>query len=308
MVDALLGIHHVTAISNDAQATFDFYAKTLGLRFVKKTVNQDDPTSYHLYFGDAKGNPGSALTFFIWDLPRATNGNEEIRSVEFAIPRDSLDYWKNRLKSLDISFEETERFGVFVLTLRDRQGLAIELVPTTALDHAEVWDRIVPAEHAIRGFAGVSITHATPAQTSDFARRTLGFESQRVEGACERLQAGNQFVDIVTNPDAPIARMGSGSIHHVAFRTRDDRHHIEWQNRLRKNHANVTEVIDRFYFKSIYFREPGGTLFEIATDQPGFLADEKFDELGSRLQLPPWFETARKQIEQQLPRFETTLP
>lgn len=301
------GIHHVTAIASNAQATHDFYTMVLGLRFVKKTVNFDDPNVYHLYFGDATGKPGTILTFFNWKLPNGTRGTESIQSMAFQVPMDSLDYWKKRLRGASLSFESDTAFQEDLLRFSDPSGLPIELVAQANQIDSKPWEKsLVPIEHAIRGICGVTLSHTGFVTTAEFLENTLGFKPKnKSENGRYRFETGKSFVDVRVQPDAPRAQMGSGSIHHVAFRAKDENHQLEWHTFLTKKGVDVTPVVERFYFKSIYFHEPGGTLFEIATDPPGFLVDQSVEQLGRELTLPPWYEKFRVQIQKQLPELKT---
>ncbi len=303
------GIHHVTAISGGAQRNLDFYVGTLGLRMVKKTVNFDDPGTYHLYYGDGGGNPGSIMTFFPWaNAPKGTQGAGQLTAASFSVPEDSLDYWKNRLSGDGASFDEPEhRFGNTVLPFADPDGMRLELVANR--DGREPWgDGTVPPENAIRGFHGVTLSVANPERTAEVMTEHLGFREAASENGRIRYEAGEGgsggFVDVAEGSSDSDGRMGVGTVHHVAFRVPD----YEAQESLREEIAalgfDVTPVLDRNYFRSIYFREPGGALFEIATDPPGFTADEPLDELGTNLKLPPWLESRRERIEAALPSLE----
>ena len=318
------GIHHVTAIAGDPQANLDFYTRVLGLRLVKKTVNFDDPGSYHFYFGDAAGTPGTILTFFPW--PGAYPGrvgDGMAAATAFAIPAASLDYWMERLAGLHDDFDAPKsRLGDQVLTLRDPDGLILELVAgedipappaveaNTAVGDGRIensWDyATVPAEHRVRGFHSVTLCVAGLEPTAKLLTETFGYEAAGNEP--ERLRfrspagAHAAVVDLSRQADPPPhGRIGRGTVHHVAFRAKDEQQQLEWREAIAALGFNVTDVLDRQYFRSIYFREPGGVLFEIATDPPGFQTDEAFEELGTHLKLPPWLEPQRQHIERRLP-------
>lgn len=300
------GIHHVTAISGEPQRNVDFYVGVLGLRMVKKTVNFDDPGTYHLYYGDEDGNPGSIMTFFPWaNAPRGTQGTGQLTVTSFSIPENSLDFWTDRLAENSVSFDEPEtRFGNTILSFADPDGMRLELAANR--DGREPWrGGTVPAENAVRGFHDVTLSVAIPERTAEVMMEHLGFRETATENECIRYEAGEggsgNFVDVVGGAVDSAGRMGVGTVHHVAFRVPD----YETQERLREEIAalgfDVTPVLERNYFRSIYFREPGGVLFEIATDPPGFTDDEPLDELGANLKLPPWLEARRERIEQALP-------
>lgn len=313
MTDTLPGIHHVTSIVGEPQQNVDFYTGVLGLRLVKVTVNFDMPQTYHFYYGDGAGSPGTILTVFTWpNMPQRPAGNGQITVTGFAIAPDSVDYWQERLAKRGVQTEEpTERFGETVIAFSDPDGLRYELVadPSAPLRTAVAWPAMpVPEEHALRGFSGITISAKSAAPTGAILTTLLGLKTVGREGNRARYQIGEgvdrAMVDIVENPDNPRGREGVGTVHHVAWRTPDDEAQAAWRERVGAAGIGVTPVRDRQYFRSIYFREPGGVLFEIATDPPGFQVDESFEELGSSLKLPPWLEPQRAEIEQVLPSFE----
>jgi catechol 2,3-dioxygenase-like lactoylglutathione lyase family enzyme len=309
------GIHHVTAIAGDPQANLDFYTQVLGLRLVKKTVNFDDPGSYHFYFGDAVGTPGTILTFFPW--PGAYPGrvgDGMAAATSFAIPAPSLDYWLERLAELHDDFDAPQpRLGEEVLTLRDPDGLTLELIAADNADTAispaaeRDWEYVsVPAEHRLRSFHSVTLCVADVEPTAKLLAETFGYKAAGEETDRLRFRSPSgthaAIVDLRRQSDPPPhGRMGAGTVHHVAFRARDAQQQLEWREAIAALGFNVTPVLDRQYFRSIYFREPGGVLFEIATDPPGFQADEVWEELGTHLKLPPWLESQRQHIERRLP-------
>lgn len=305
MKPTLPGIHHVTAITADAQQNLDFYCGVLGLRMVKLTVNFDDPKSYHLYYGDASGRPGSIMTFFAWaGARRGQVGTPQVTATAFAAPKGSLAYWGERLREKDVAFEEVGNcFGETLLGFNDPDGMRLEIVAAseTHADHSGP----VPHEHAIQGFHGVTISGEGHAHTARLLTETMGFRAEGSEGNRFRYRAGTgsyaSIVDLVCAPDARHGSMGAGVVHHVAFRTPDDAQQAAWRAELTGLGFNISPVMDRSYFHSIYFREPGGVLFEIATDVPGFATDESPDGLGTRLQLPAQYEEHRQQLEKLLP-------
>lgn len=304
----ILGIHHVTAIAGDPQTNLDFYAGVMGLRLVKLTVNFDDPGTYHLYYGDGSGRPGTILTFFPWpDSPKGRRGAGQVTETSFAIPAGSVQYWVDRLKSYDIALEGPfERFGEQVISFSDPDGLRIELVATTrANDDRAYAAGPIPIEHAIRGFHSATLSEADTRPTAALLLDTMGFQLVGEEGNRARYAIGSgdaaAMVDIVRWKDAAPGTIAAGSVHHIAWRTASDAQQQAWLNELHRLHHPVSPVMDRKYFHSIYFREPGHILFEIATDPPGFTVDEKLEELGSHLVLPPWLETSRSKLEGILP-------
>ena len=301
------GIHHVTAIADDPQKNVDFYSGVLGLRLVKKTVNFDDPGSYHLYYGDAAGNPGTIMTFFSWPgAPRGRIGTGQVSATPFAIPEDSLGYWTERLVEHGVRFEQPEkRFDETVVVFEDPDGLAVELVARLRGDGGEAWEESpVPAEHAIRGIPGVTLSERSTEVTTDLLTNLLGFEKVAEEDGRTRYlttSSGGNFADVLDRPDGPRGLTAVGTVHHVAWRAPDDETQEEWREEILHHGLHVTPILDRSYFHSIYFREPGGVLFEIATDPPGFTIDENKEHLGENLKLPPWLEKDREHIEQVLP-------
>jgi glyoxalase family protein len=343
----VFGIHHVTAITSDPQRNIDFYANYLGLRFVKLTVNQDDPTSYHLYYGDELGRPGTILTFFHWpDAPRGHRGTSEVVATSFLIPENSINYWIDRLKSKQIEFRGPyKRFddSEQVITLHDPDGLELELVAHKSAEarSGNVWkEGPIPVEHAIRGFYSVTLSEEGYERTASILTDELGFIPTRKDGSRFRYQitttnttetsssaasavtqkekdddeeeiqeirrgegaAAANIVDVLCLPYTQQAVIGIGSVHHVAWRTPTDKQQKILRHNIVRAGLNATPVIDRFYFHSVYFREPGGILFEIATNPPGFAIDEKAEDLGTRLVLPPWLESMRKDLEKILPQ------
>lgn len=310
-IEPVLGIHHVTAITGDAQGNIDFYCGVLGLRLVKLAVNFDDPSSYHLYYGDELGRPGTAMTFFAWgDARRGTIGPPQATVTAFAVARDAVGYWQVRLHEHGIATRAAvERFGEPVLAFDDPDGLHLELIGVDT-PRGVPWARgPVPVEHAIHGFHSVTLSEAQHEATGALMTEVMGCCAVASEGNRYRYRAGDgigAFVDVVEHPEPGHGAMGTGVVHHVAFRARDAAHQSVLYTMVAARAGRISEVMDRVYFQSIYFREPGGVLFEIATDGPGFTADETVEQLGSALKLPPWYEARRGAIEAGLPRI--TLP
>jgi glyoxalase family protein len=305
----LLGLHHITAIAADPKTNLDFYTRVLGLRFVKKSVNQDDPGTYHLYYGDNVGSPGTALTFFPWQgLRRGRPGTGQAYATGFSIPATSLAYWQKRLADLKVGTESVEaRFGDQVLAFADPDGMRLELVATAEPDpRTPAPSTDVPAEHGIRGFHSSTLALNDALPTATMLTQIMGYRLLAQEGHRARytVAAGGPgtYVDLFTDPKLPRGLNGAGTVHHIAFRVADDAQHLAAHELLVTAGAHVSPVIDRAYFKSIYYREPAGVLFEIATDQPGFAIDESVETLGQKLSLPPRLEPHRAEIEAALPK------
>ncbi len=313
MTSKSTGIHHITAVAADPQENLDFYGGVLGLRFLKRTVNFDDPGTYHFYYGDYRGNPGTILTFFPWGsaAARGRPGIGQAVSIRFSLAPDSLWYWKQRLSAFGLQPQDRRSpFGERVLSLQDPDGISVDLVENPE-EPREGWESSsVPPEHALRGFLGVGLAVAGYEGTASLLTEELGFEAGEQRGEVfryhNRQAPGSTVVDIFCRPTAPEGRMGAGAVHHVAWRVGSDAEQTELRGRLLKRGLNVTPSIDRHYFHSIYFREPGGLLFEVATDPPGFAVDEPLDALGRDLMLPPQHEGKRSIIEELLP--EVTIP
>ena len=309
MSEAILGIHHVTAIASDPRRNLDFYTEVLGLRLVKKTVNFDDPGTYHLYFGDELGRPGTILTFFPWPLARrGERGAGQATTTALAVPQGSLGWWRERLERLSVPVETPRRrFDEEALALLDPDGLRLELVAAAAAGGADAWlGGPVPAERAVRGVHSVALTVTEAAPTAELLTDGLGLrpageEPGRLRFATAGPAAIGSRVDLLPRPDAAPGRVAAGSVHHVAWRVAGDRQQEDWRRRLGERGLGVTPVQDRSYFRSIYFREPGGVLFEIATDGPGFATDERPSQLGAELKLPTWLEPHRDRIAAALP-------
>ena len=305
------GIHHVTAMASDPQANVDFYTGVLGLRLVKRTVNFDDPGTYHLYYGDEVGHPGTILTFFPWPgARRGVQGAGQATVTSFSVPEGSLGYWTERLSRLGVDFQEPRpRFDEEVLTVLDPDGLRLELVARAEADDRAPWlGGGVPAEHAIRGFEGVTLTEWNAQVTEEVLAGTLGFRRVAEAGDRIRFEVGaggpGTRVDVLAAPSAVRGHVSAGTVHHVAWRSADEPDQLAWREAISETGLYVTPVLDRQYFRSIYFREPGGVLFEIATDPPGFTRDETAETLGTALKLPPWLEPSRERIQAALPPIE----
>jgi glyoxalase family protein len=303
------GIHHVTCITGDVQKCVDFYVSVLGLRFVKKSINQDLPDTYHIYFGDYLGTPGTAMTFFGWPTwPKQKAGSGQVTTVSFQVPARSLDFWSARLKKLGVTHTRAARFGEESIAMRDPDGIEIELVGNASDDRWQAWtDSGVAKEHQIRGFHSVALTVAEGAATTELLEKTMTFHKAATEGKRTRFETGSggphAILDLIESPEGPVGEESIGTVHHVAWRTQDAGTQVAWRDLLLKAGRNVTPVIDRWYFKSIYYREPGGVLFEIATDGPGFTVDESPEKLGSTLSLPPWFQVRRERLDEILTPF-----
>jgi glyoxalase family protein len=309
MSGSTAGIHHITAIASDPSHNLRFYTSVLGLRLVKRTVNFDDPGTYHFYFGDAAGTPGSILTFFPWPgVPRGRSGNGQVSSIAFAAPPASMAFWRTHLERHDVATRDgDERFGEPVLQFADPDGLPIEIIQTGAARAGGVWPgAAIPADHALCGFHSATLAEEGYERTAHVLSDQLGFRTAGAEGnrfryvAADTAHAGT-IIDVLCAPDGARGRQGAGTVHHIAWRAADGTHQDAFRRDLVMAGLNVTPVMDRVYFQSIYFREPGGILFEIATDPPGFALDETFDHLGEGLKLPPWLERHRGEIEAALP-------
>lgn len=297
------GIHHVTALASDPQRNLDFYGGILGLRLVKKTINFDAPEVYHLYYGDERGNPGTILTFFPYvGISPGRVGKGQLTVTSFSISTNSLDYWIKRLAKYNILHEDPQtRFDdeVFIY-FEDFDGLGLELVANSKDDRKGFTYGNIPLEHSIKGFYGITLSEEGYEKTAGLLVGQMDHELIAEKGNRFRYSASGKpgdFVDILCVPDTLRGLPGAGTVHHVAFATDDQQTQVDAQSRLRKFGLNITPVLDREYFHSIYFREPGGVLFEIATLPPGFTVDEPLDHLGESLKLPPWQEPNRALIE-----------
>jgi glyoxalase family protein len=305
------GIHHITAIAGEPKRHVAFYRDALGLRLVKRTVNFDDPTTWHLYYGDETGSPGTALTFFVWDqLASGRHGSGEPQEIAFKIPESALAFWRNRLSAKGIAHQDApERFGEKIVAFTDPDGHKLEVVAAKGADKiAGRPGGDVPPEHAIRGFHGITLEVANETATGRVLTHVFGFEPAGAEGNRHRYVSKGALlgtvVDLRSTPGLPRATQGIGTVHHVAFRATGDEQEMELRRRALELGLHATDQVPRHYFRSVYFREPNGVLFEIATDDPGFTVDEPKEKLGGRVMLPPWYEQHRGRIEAALPALE----
>jgi glyoxalase family protein len=309
MESRINGIHHITAIAGDAKKNYDFYTRVLGLRMVKKTVNFDDPNTYHFYYGDENGTPGTILTFFPWgdQIPAGRRGTRQVTEIGYSVPEGSLDFWLKRLHDNRVTYNKvSEKFGEQYLTFLDPDGLKFELtVPKTADSRKPFETAEVSAEHATRGFHHITITSNKIEETAKILTDIFGYKM--VEQHVNRFRFVTDavetaaIVDLVEAPGERAGHVAGGSVHHVAFRVANDDILMEFRKKIVEAGHQITDKIDRNYFYSLYFREPGGVLFEIASDNPGFATDETVEFLGSGLMLPAQYEPRRAQIEKVLP-------
>lgn len=309
MENNILGLHHITAIAGNAKRNYEFYTKVLGLRMVKKTVNFDDPGTYHFYFGDEVGTPGTILTFFPWERVRqGRTGAGMATGIGYSVTKGSLDFWANRFKQFNIKHDEVkERFGEQYLSFKDPDGLNIDLIVPNTEDYRKPWETDeVKAGVATKGFHNVTLTLKNINATAEVLTDVLGYKLLKREGSYYRFITdaveNAAIVDILEMPDALAGLNASGTNHHVAFRVKDDNILMEYREKVLSKGLSITQKIDRDYFFSLYFREPGGVLFELATDNPGFTKDEPVQELGTHLKLPKQYEQDRPRIEKGLPQ------
>ncbi len=306
---AILGIHHVTAIAGDAQKNLDFYSGILGMRMVKKTVNFDDPLTYHLYYGDEVGHPGTLLTFFPWSSQahRGRKGAGQFTVFSFSIPHDAVAFWMERLKQMNIQTEKPfTRFDEEVISGIDYDGFQFELIAASNDTRTGWGTKQIPESKAIRGFHGVTMLQNAVEPTEEMLVTSLEFKRKGESGNRIRFETGEggsgTCIDIIVDSKAETGFMGAGIIHHVAWRTPTDESQLNVRETLIRNGVRTTPVIDRNYFHSIYFSDPPGAIFEVATDPPGFMVDESKEELGTSLKLPPQYEAMRSQLEKTLPQ------
>jgi glyoxalase family protein len=306
MQNDILGLHHITAIAGNAKRNFDFYTKILGLRLVKKTVNFDDPGTYHFYFGDETGTPGTILTFFPWEgIQSGKSGTGMATDLGYSIPSDSIDLWKAHFEKNKVGIMASgKRFNQPYVTIQDPDGLSLTLIETN--DSRQPWTtKDIKSEFATRGFHSISLTLKNIEPTAKVLTEVLGYQLENDEGNRYRYAIDTvphaSKVDLISAPQERPALNAGGTIHHLAFRVKDEATLLEYRKKIEKYGLGVTPKIDRNYFFSIYFREPGGVLFEIATDNPGFSVDEPLNELGQHLKLPAQYEAHRTQIEKVLP-------
>ena len=309
MENRILGLHHITAIADNAQRNYKFYTTVLGLRMVKKTVNFDDPGTYHFYFGDGIGTPGTILTFFPWEgVGKGSIGTGMATHIGYSVPTGSLEFWKERFNHFDVRHEAVaEKFGERFLSFEDPDGLKLEFIEPAYDDLRKGWITAeVPEGSAIKGFHSVTLTLRSIGPTATILTEIFGYELLAKEGNRSRFRTDAietaSIVDIIEAPGLPYGRNAAGTNHHIAFRVNNDDILMEFREKIERKGLNITPKIDRDYFFSLYFREPGGVLFELATDNPGFTKDETVDQLGSSLKLPKQYEGSRTEIEQVLPK------
>ncbi len=308
MENKILGLHHITAIAGDAQKNYDFYSKVLGLRLVKKTVNFDDPHTYHFYFGDETGTPGTILTFFPWaNVRKGTNGSGMATEIGYSVRKGSLEFWKDRFEEKNVRHSQiSEQFGERKLSFQDPDGLNLSLIEAKNDDKRKGFEtEEVTGKASIKGFHSVTLSLKNKAATAEVLSDILGYTEIETEGKYTRYRTdaveNAAIVDILEDAGLPRGNNAGGTNHHVAFRVKDEETLMEMRKKVLEKGLQITEKINRDYFFSLYFREPGGVLFEIATDNPGFATDETVEELGTKLQLPERYETVRAQIEKALP-------
>lgn len=301
------GIHHITAFVRDAQATTDFYAGILGLRLVKKTINFDAPEVYHLYFGDEMGSPGTIITFFPWkDSRKGRIGGGQVGITSYAVPEGSYSFWKERLESFGVEVQEAQRFGENYLQFSDPDGLRNEIVERAEGKESGWSFGNVPADKAIKGFGGAALLSTAPDRTAHVLGNVMGLQKIGEDAGYVRYRSHGDLGNVIDLNGSPVPYGGGGhgTVHHIAWRAKDDAEHARWRNHVEQSGFQPTPIVDRQYFNAIYFREEGGILFEIATDPPGFARDEEPERLGGKLMLPEWYEPHRPQIEAMLTPFE----
>jgi len=308
MTNKITGIHHITAIAGNAKRNLDFYTRVLGLRMVKRTVNFDDPGTYHFYYGNANGTPGTILTFFPWEgVVSGRTGTGMATEIGYSVSKSSLPFWVDRFRELHVPQSETaERMGEILLPFRDPDGLKISLIGSNDIDDRQPWTTPqVPAADATKGFHSVTLTLREIGPTAEILTDVLGYRQERREGNRYRFRtdavATAAIVDMVEEPKEGRGLDGGGTNHHVAFRVANEEMQMAFREKILSRGLHITPKINRDYFYSVYFREPGGVLFELATDNPGFTVDEPLDQLGTQLKLPGQYESMRKEIEKSLP-------
>ncbi|MFS0591451.1 ring-cleaving dioxygenase [Cytobacillus horneckiae] len=291
------GIHHITAIVNDPQRNIDFYTTVLNLRLIKKTINFDRPEVYHFYFGNDTGDPGTIITFFPWpNLPKGRIGTSQVGVSSFAVAPGSLSFWKNRLAQFNIQLIESHRFNEKSIQFTDPDGLILEITERKGLLHNN--------SREIQGFAGATLFSAQPNKTADVLENMLGMECIGQEGEYLRFKASGNLGQIIDIKLSPTVRglAGAGTVHHIAWRAKNQQQHQQWHELLTAKEYFPTEILERKYFKALYFQDGGGIQFEIATDEPGFTIDEEIEHLGEKLMLPTWMEGRRNKLEKNLPK------
>ncbi|MED3552611.1 ring-cleaving dioxygenase [Cytobacillus praedii] len=303
MSKKIMGIHHITAIVGHPQENVDFYAGVLGLRLVKQTVNFDDPGTYHLYFGNESGKPGTIITFFPWAGARqGVIGDGQVGVTSYVVPKGSLSFWKKRLEKFNVHYTIMERFGEEYLEFDDPHGLHLEIVEREEGERNTWTFGEISPEVAIKGFGGATLLSAQPDKTAELLKNVMGLEEVGQEGDLIRFRSTAEIGNIIDLKLTTIGRgqMGVGTVHHIAWRAKDDEDQLDWQKYVAANGYGVTPVKDRNYFNAIYFREHGEILFEIATDPPGFSHDESQETMGEKLMLPEQYEQYREQLERTL--------
>ncbi|MFN3405667.1 MAG: ring-cleaving dioxygenase [Cytophagaceae bacterium] len=311
MKPQVLGIHHITAIAGSARTNLEFYTKVLGLKLVKKTVNFDDPGTYHFYFGNEVGTPGTILTFFPWEgIIQGKRGTGLVTEIGYSVPEGSFDFWINRFERFNVTYNKpAEKFGEQYLTFLDPDGLKLELIIPKSTDNRKGYvSKEVNKEIAIKGFHNISVTLSSIKETAAILTDIFGYKLaeenvNRFRFRTDAIDTAN-IVDLVEVPGERKGLNGGGTVHHVAFRVKDEETQMQLREKILQAGFNITHKIDRNYFYSLYFREPGGVLFEIATDNPGFAVDESVNELGKSLRLPAQYEKKRKEIEESLPKLD----
>ncbi|MCA1919084.1 MAG: ring-cleaving dioxygenase [Flavobacterium piscis] len=308
MENKILGLHHITAIAGDAKRNFDFYSKILGLRFIKKTVNFDDPGTYHFYFGDEVGSAGTILTFFPWGegIQQGRKGSGMATEIGYSVPKGSLDFWQKRFEQYNVIYNKpAEKFGEKYLTFLDPDGLKLELIESKTGDNRKGWETgEVKADVATKGFHNITLTlndikPTVAILTEIFGYKLIDQDVNRYRYATDAVENA-AIVDLVELADEKRGLNANGTVHHVAFRVKNDEILMHFREKIEAYGLSITPQIDRQYFHSLYFREPGGVLFEIATDNPGFTVDESLEELGQNLKLPAQYESQRASIENHL--------
>lgn len=311
-MNKILGLHHITAIASDAQRNYDFYTKTLGFRLVKKTVNFDDPETYHLYFGDKIGTPGTVLTFFPWaGMSQGRNGAGMVTEIGYSVPKGSLYFWKERFDKLNIRYvNNKEAFGEKQISFQDPDGLQLKLIETNQNDDRKGWETDeIKGDVAIKGFYTITLTLNNIKATAAVLTEVFGYKHTEADSNLYRYKTETvenaAIVDLLEKPEAKRGINAAGTNHHVAFRVKNEEDLMLMRKKVMEKGLQITDKIDRDYFFSLYFREPGGVLFEIATDNPGFATDETVENLGTSLQLPHQHEPMREKIEKVLPQLQT---
>lgn len=309
MEKTIKGIHHITAIAGDAKRNYDFYTRILGLRLIKKTVNFDDPETYHLYYGDQMGTPGSILTFFPNDgIPSGRPGTRQATAIGFSIDKTSFDFWRQHFEKNGVNYlEVAEKFNEPYLTVFDPDGLRLELIGSSKKDNRPSWtSKEVSGNNALKGFHNITLTLNELTPTANILTKLFGYQLVEQRDNLFRFVTNSvpnaAIVDLLISESEAAGHVSMGSVHHVAFRVEDEKILMQFRDKIIALGLRVTEKIDRNYFYSIYFREPGGVLFELATENPGFMVDESLETLGGKLMLPAQYEQLRETLEITLPQ------